>query len=340
MKIHYVYWSSIYFYSGLISVLNREYYPKNTLDLHYEMGSLEFLEAIIKKICSKEGFGAVLAEGAWRASKICGEKSHAIAKEFMTKSGRSGAAYSPKVFIPSTLIYATEPRPFIAELHEIQEPFTKWAMWYMSKGEDSYVSTEVLRKIGNKFWGSEKAVDFSTYEGKALAAIKIQNRQFAKEALILCDFTWPLFDDASTADHVGDSSLESQLLSAVTGRRIDEAGLDKIGERIFVLNRAIVLREGRNGREDDNLPEFHFLEREEPISDGFGMRNPELFLPGKDDEIISRKGKAVDREKFEQLKDEYYQLRGWDISTGLLKKDSLEKIDLEEVIKPLGGKVI
>jgi aldehyde:ferredoxin oxidoreductase len=305
-----------------------------------EMGSLEFLEAIIKKICSREGFGAVLAEGALRASKICGENSQAIAREFITQTGRSGAAYSPKVFIPSSLIYATEPRPFIAELHEIQEPFTKWAMWYMSKGEDSYVSTEVLRKIGKRFWGSEKAVDFSTYEGKALAAIKIQNRQFAKEALILCDFAWPLFDDASTADHVGDSSLESQLLSAVTGREIDEKGLDEIGERIFVLNRAIVLREGRKGRGDDNLPEFHFIEREEPISDGFGMRNPELFLPGKGDEIVSRKGKAVDREKFEQLKDEYYELRGWDVTTGLLRKNTLKRLDLEDIIEPMDGKVI
>ena len=59
-------------------------------------------------------------------------------------------------------------------------------------------------KDRQQFWGSEKAVDFSTYEGKALAAIKIQHREYAKESLILCDFVWPIFDDAGSADHVGD----------------------------------------------------------------------------------------------------------------------------------------
>jgi aldehyde:ferredoxin oxidoreductase len=305
-----------------------------------ELGSIEFLETMIKKICYKEGFGAVLAEGALRASQGFGKESQEITKGFLTQTGRPQGAYSPKVFIPSSLIYATEPRPFIAELHEVCEPLTKWAIWYMSKGENSYVSTEVLRKIGERFWGSEKSVDFSTYEGKALAVVRIQNRQLAKESLVLCDFAWPVFDDASTEDHVGDPTIASQLLSAVTGREIDEKGLDHIGERIFGLNRAILLREGRKGREDDYLPEFYFIEREEVAGDVFNMCNPELFLPGKGDEIISRKGKAVDREKFEQIKDEYYGLRGWDIPTGLLKRDTLKKLELEDVIEPLEGKVI
>jgi aldehyde:ferredoxin oxidoreductase len=305
-----------------------------------EMGSTGFLETMIKKICYKDGFGAVLAEGALRASHNFGKESQEITKGFLTQTGRPQGAYSPKVFIPSSLIYATEPRPFITELHEISEPLTKWAIWYMSKGKDSYVSTEVLRKIGKRFWGSEKSVDFSTYEGKALAVTRIQNRQLAKESLVLCDFAWPVFDDASTEDHVGDPTIASQLLSAVTGREIDEKGIDHIGERIFNLNRAILLQEGRKGREDDYLPEFYFIEREEVAGDVFNMRNPELFLPGKGDEIISRKGKAVDREKFEQMKDEYYELRGWDVPTGLLTRKTLIRLELEDIIEPLKEKVI
>jgi aldehyde:ferredoxin oxidoreductase len=296
-----------------------------------EMGSIGFLETMIKKICLKEGFGEVLAEGALRASKIYGDKSQEITKDFLTQTGRVGAAYSPKVFILTSLIYAIEPRPFIAELHEVQEPLTKWAMWYLSKNGESYVSTDVLRKISERFWGSEKAVDFSTHEGKALAVMKIQNRQYAKESLILCDFTWPIFDDASKDDHIGDPTLESHLLSAITGRETDEKGLEYIGERIFNLNRAILLREGRKGREDDYLSEFYFIERDEPIADSFVRLNPELLLPGRGNEVISRKGKAVDRMEFERIRDEYYKLRGWDIQTGLLKESSLKKLGLYDV---------
>ena len=246
----------------------------------------------------------------------------------LTHSGRA-IAYGPKVFSMSAVVYATEPRPFITELHEICEPLTKWAMWYLSKDEKSYVSTEVLRNISKAFWGSKKAVDFSTYEGKALAAVKVQNRQYIKESLNLCDFAWPVYDPADKADHVGDPTLEAQLFSAVTGHEFSPEAFDLIANRLFTLNRMILVREGRKGREDDVLPDFMFIEREEMIADVFGMYNPDLYLPGKEDEVISRKGKAVDKNEFEKMMDEYYQLRGWDSKTGLPEKESLNKLGLD-----------
>ncbi|MEI6125768.1 MAG: aldehyde ferredoxin oxidoreductase N-terminal domain-containing protein [Pseudomonadota bacterium] len=303
------------------------------------MGSLEFLEALCKKICLREGFGQVLAQGVMRAAEIVGGAAQAIAGNFLSLTGR-GIAYGPKVFMQSALIYATEPRPSITELHEICEPLTKWGLWYTSQGEKSYVSTAVLRAIGKKFWGSELAVDFSTYEGKARASQLIQNRQYAKESLILCDFAWPVYDAVSTADHAGDPALESRLLSAVTGEDVDEKELDHKAERIFTLNRAILLREGRKGKEEDILPEFFFLERDEFIADVFGMYNPQLLLPGSGDEVISRRGKAVDREKFAQMRDEYYRLRGWDVKTGFLKKETLGALNLNELIEPLKDKAV
>ncbi|MCK5255428.1 MAG: hypothetical protein KAQ81_05345, partial [Deltaproteobacteria bacterium] len=49
----------------------------------------------------------------------------------------------------------------------------------------------------------------------------------------------------------------------------------------------------------------------------FGMFNPDLELPWAGDEIITRKGKTVDRKEFERMKDEYYLLRGWDVASGM-----------------------
>jgi aldehyde:ferredoxin oxidoreductase len=237
------------------------------------------------------------------------------------------------VFSPSALIYATEPRASTPQLHEICGPAIKWAFWYTTQGAYSYVSTDVYRNIAKRLWGSEKAADFSTYDGKALAAVKVQNRQYAKECLILCDFVFPIFDDASSEDHVGDPSLESRIFSAATGIDTDEEELNRTGERIFNLYRAILLREGRKGRQDDYLPESQFMEREEKLYDAFGMFNPDLFLPGAGDEIVSRKGKALDRDKFKQMLDEYYEIRGWDKSTGLIKKETLQKLGLPDIIK-------
>ncbi len=302
-------------------------------------GSVEFIRLFIDKIAKREGFGGVLAEGVMRAADMLGSDAKALALGHFTQTGR-GLAYGPKVFSPSALIYATEPRPSVAELHEVCEPLTKWALWYTTGGSFSYLSTDVLRKIAGRFWGSEEAADFSSTAGKALAAIKIQNRQHVKDSLILCDFAFPIMDDTSAIDHVGDAGLESRLFSAVTGMEVDETELNTVGERIFNLLRAIYLREGRRGKADDYLPESQFEEKDEPVFDVFGMFNPDLYLPGNVDEILSRKGKALLRDDFNQMLYEYYCLRGWDPATGLFTRNRLIGLGLQDLIHALDGKVI
>jgi aldehyde:ferredoxin oxidoreductase len=129
---------------------------------------------------------------------------------------------------------------------------------------------------------------------------------------------------------VGDPTLESKILSAVTGQEVDEEGLYRIGERIFNLHRAILVREGHRGRDFDILPDYlHTMPFE------YDLPNPDGIVPGKDGEVISRKGAVVDREAFEKMKDEYYQLRQWDVATGLQTRSKLEDLDLKEVAEDL-----
>lgn len=297
------------------------------------MGSTAFLEDMFAKIAKQEGFGEVLAQGAVRAAKSLGSRSQAIVDDFLTRSGRPARTYGPKSFIMSTPVFAVEQRPVITTQHEICHPFTKWALWLKTDGKESYVSTGVLRDIADRFWGGRDAVDFSTDAGKARAPKIIQDRQFAKECLVLCDLAWPVLDDAVADDHVGDPSLESRLLSAVTGQDISEAELYEIGERVFTLNRVIQLRDGRSGRRDDVLSETCFVAREEPPADIFDMYNPERLLPGKDEELISCKNRAVNRKQVTDLMDEYYQLRGWNVETGIPAKDTLQRLDLGNMVK-------
>jgi len=77
------------------------------------------------------------------------------------------------------------------------------------------------------------------------------------------------------------------------------------------------------------------------IGEGFfNLYGIPLSLPGSGDENISRKGKALEKDKFEKMLDEYYELRGWDKTTGLIKKETLKELDLPEVIELLKKKVI
>ena len=253
----------------------------------------------------------------------------------MTPTGFNADAYNPRYFIPHAVYYATEATSTMNQLHEMAFPIMKWTMWYATDGSMSPFGTDQMRAIAKRFWGDERAVDFSTYEGKAEVAAIIQNREYAKEALIACDFLFPLTTADGAEDFVGEPDLESRLLSAVTGMDISEDDYYKIGERVFNLQRAIQGLEGRARQKDDQVNEFYFTEpmTEEP---GFlGIFNPEFMLPGPGGELITRKGAVLEREKFEIMMDEYYALRGWDPGSGLQRGAKLEKLGLADCCERL-----
>ena len=120
--------------------------------------------------------------------------------------------------------------------------------------------------------------------------------------------------------------MESRIVSAITGKDLDEVDLNKTGERIFNLQRAILLRQGWGGRKGDRLLEY--LHRE-PLGGMFF--DPDCKAPGKDGKQISRKDATVEKERFEKLKDEYYVLRGWDVETGFQTRKKLKELDMDDI---------
>jgi len=286
-----------------------------------KMGSIEFIEALVKKISFREGFGDVLAKGTEQAAAIVGSGAEAHIDDHLP--------YDPRLYITTGLLYATEPRVPFQQLHEIGIPMIKWVEW-VNKTRGAIVSGDVIRGIAEGFWKSELAVDYTTSDGKALCAKMIQDRACVKECLILCDFFWPILWIEQSDDHVGDPTLESQVFTAVTGRKINEIGLYRIGERVLNLQRAILAREGRGGRAHDTLPDFCFTMPRRPAP-----FNPECLVPGKGDEVISRKGAMLDRESFERMLDEYYELRNWDVKSGLQTKEILHELELRDVADDL-----
>jgi aldehyde:ferredoxin oxidoreductase len=296
-----------------------------------KFGSVEFIEVMLRSIAFRDGFGDTLAQGIYRAADIVGGGARELIGDTVCDREGVFTQYDGRLYIATGLIYAMESRQHNPQLHDISLLVTQWIMWH-KKMDKGFVSTDVLRAIAKRFWGSEVAADFSTYGGKALAAKMIQDRGYAKESLILCDFKWPIQWNHYSDDHVGDPTLESKLLSAITGREVDEEGLYRIGERIFNLQRAILAREGHKGRESDVLPEAFYTI---PFGQGEVMASMDL-VPGRGGEVLSARGSVVDREKFENMKDEYYQLRGWDVATGLQTKAKLRELGLEDIIEELG----
>jgi aldehyde:ferredoxin oxidoreductase len=100
------------------------------------------------------------------------------------------------------------------------------------------------------------------------------------------------------------------LYEAATGRALTSAQLYSAAERLVNLERLFDAREGLT-REDDRLPQRFF----KPIAGGV------------------HQGKALDAEKMEEMKDVYYQTRGWDPQTGLPTQEKLRELGLEKLAR-------
>ena len=313
-------WLGLCYQSGLINERETE------LPLS-KLGSIEFITALVRKISYREGFGNILAQGTIQAAEHIGKGSHKLFGQcgVLTKDSETND-YDPRLLYAHSLINATEPRKAIHLLHATALPFRRWVDW-LNKKDSAFLSTEILQRIAREYWGSTAAADMTTYEGKSLAAKKVQDYGYVKESLILCDLMWPIHQVRSVDNTITCGTLESQIVSAITGREIDEAGLLPIGERVFNLQRMALLRDGWQGRKTDTILDYFF---EEPLQEVFW--NADCLIPDINGQIVSRKGAVVDRAAFEKMKSEYYAHRGWDTTTGVPTVDKLNQLNLADLI--------
>jgi len=292
------------------------------------LGTYEFFQNLAHMIAHREGFGDTLAEGLLRAGENLGPEAKAHFSNEVSGVG-DGATYSAREYLMNGLLYALEPRQPIAMLHEISWLTGLWVM-HQADPKSSPVSSEVFRAAATEFWGAEKAWDLNTHEGKAMAATRIIDRTYVKDSLLLCDSVWPIMVSWNTPDHVGDPELESRIFTAVTGIETDRSELNQYGERIFNLQRGILLREGWRPREDDVPAEFNFTDPVETV-----FMNPDVIVPGPGEEVVSRKGKTLDRGVFDVMRKEFYEQRGWDSESGLQKSETLERLELSDLVHDL-----
>jgi aldehyde:ferredoxin oxidoreductase len=289
-----------------------------------KIGTREFLEKLLYMIAHREGFGDILAEGMMRVRDKVSDKARALFNNNIAPIGQHDEV-PPRAFIPHALLYPFETRMHPISVHEMGYARMPWSI-YQDDPKSSPISPESFLKIARLFWGSEAAADQTTYEGKAMAARNIQNRTYLRDSLGLCDFVWPITYSFSTPDGVGDPELEGKIFTAVTG--IPASELNIYAERIFNMQRFIRVREGHKVPQDDYPPEFNFTE---PLT--FGVHGGKMIMPGPGARPVDMTGNKLDRDKFKEMLQEYYALRGWDEKTGLPTKETLARLSMEDLIK-------
>ena len=155
-----------------------------------------------------------------------------------------------------------------------------------------------------EIYGAPISSDYTSYNGKS-HMVWWQELLFAvTDAIGICKY-----QTVFLAVHAPKWDEFSKLIRLVSGMSYTKSQLMEVGERIYTIERMFNNREGFS-RKDDNLPERYFKEAT-PIG-----------LP-----IVRHK--KIDREKFEKMLDEYYNLHGWD-NNGVPTKEILHKLEIEE----------
>jgi aldehyde:ferredoxin oxidoreductase len=283
-------------------------------------GSKDFIEELLYKIAFRREIGDVLAEGAARAARIL-PGTWELYEKYYPAHGQS-EHNSVRDFPGIALLWAFDSRDPMIDHHAYRHLSVSRQRW----PEPHQLSLEKAQAISEKIFGSKTAIDHATYAEKAKAVAYCQDRSAVINSLVLCDWLYPIFVSQSREDRMGDTSFESKLLSAVTGIEISEEELNRVGERVYNLERAIMVREGRTSRED-TLHESYF--RESNIQRG-GEKESQAHTNVSTDQT-----NPISPQIFEEAKKTYYRIRGWDERTGYPSRETLVDLRLEDIAEEL-----
>ena len=162
--------------------------------------------------------------------------------------------------------------------------------------------TEEARALIEEITGDEKYADPTLLDKRADIVRWHEDCFAATDALGFCAFT-------STAAYAVNPQNMAQLYGHALGIQFSEEELMKAGRRIVTLERCFNVREGAR-RDDDTLP---WRMMNTPVPEG------------------PRKGMVTDKEMLDHLLDQYYDVHGWDLGTGIPKRDILEILGLLEL---------
>ncbi|MFH1123421.1 MAG: aldehyde ferredoxin oxidoreductase C-terminal domain-containing protein [Pseudomonadota bacterium] len=244
-----------------------------------DWGNGESTIELIHQIAGRRGFGDILAEGPY-ASEVLG----AASKDYLL---------SIKNF-PIEMTDERLPKSFALGL----ATSSRGACHMRSRPSIDVIGLpeEVLKKI----YGGPVSNDLTSYSGKGRMVWWHELLNAVTDSLGICRF-----QTVFSSPHALQYPQFSRLIALATGLPVTPKELKEIGERIYTLERTMLVRDGLS-RPDDTVPARYF---DEPIPEG------------------PARGEVISREGFGRMLDEYYRLHGWD-ENGIPKRDTLKRLGL------------
>ncbi|MEJ2641999.1 MAG: aldehyde ferredoxin oxidoreductase family protein [Desulfosarcinaceae bacterium] len=167
---------------------------------------------------------------------------------------------------------------------------------------DWHHANDWFQQVAKEQYGDEEAAIPTSYKGKARSAVISEHMERVADNLGICKWLYGLFI-------FQDVEMAMNVFNLATGKDWELNKLLEVSERVRNLERMFDVRQGLR-RKDDSLPKKFF---EEPLKSG------------------PYEGEVMDEKKFEQMKDEYYEIRGWDKTNGVPSREKLEALGLGDI---------
>ncbi len=238
-------------------------------------GDADLLLQLVEATGKRQGFGDVLAEGSFRLAQRLGNQAVGLLSCFKKVEV---AGHSARALKGMSIGYATATR-----------------------GGSHHDARPTLQYAGE--------FDRTKAQGQPAFAVRTQNFTALNDSLTQCRFA----SERGYGGLINENYVK--MINAVTGWDLNLDELERLGERIYNLERAFNCREGIS-RKDDSLP---IRATQQPIPSG------------------PSQGMYCPPEEFQAMLDEYYSLRGWD-ANGIPTAEKLQGLGLDETLRDLHRK--
>ncbi|MDH4264985.1 MAG: aldehyde ferredoxin oxidoreductase family protein [Deltaproteobacteria bacterium] len=238
-------------------------------------GDPDLLLQLVEETGKRYGFGDVLAEGSFHLAQRLGNQAAGLLYCFKKVEV---AGHSARALKGMSIGYATATR-----------------------GGSHHDARPTLQYAGE--------FDRTKAQGQPAFAVRTQNFTALNDSLTQCRFA----SERGYGGLINENYV--RMINATTGWDLTLDELEKLGERIYNLERAFNCREGVS-RKDDSLP---IRATQQPIPSG------------------PSQGMYCPPEEFQAMLDEYYSLRGWD-ANGIPTAEKLHGLGLDETVRDLRGK--
>ncbi len=310
-----------------------------------QWATAEYKNELIRMIAFREGIGNDLAEGLARAAERWGRYQEDTASGLLNHPNWGYFEhYDPRVEVEQSygsilgdrdtsnhggLTFALHKIPEVAQEAGVDPPVTAEQLVEI-------LAERVVPYAGDPFmfdYSEGPTGIYSIHKAKMVAWARHYNR-FWLESVGNCDFVWPNFFNINAPDMRGATPEgEPRFFGAVTGRNLSfEDGMEA-GRKIWNLDRAIWILQGRH-RDMEVFAEYVYTV---PVGRPAWYPVYENGTWAFKDNL----GRTLDRNRFEEWKTLYFEMEGWDGRSGWPTRNTLEDLGLKKVADELqaGGRL-